>query len=106
MVRTPLMTFDQSAFDIRCEWGANGVHQLAPISDAIIIVDLLSFSTCVAIATSRGAHIFPYPYNDDTRFAFARSINAELAGPRGTTPTRYLQRRCRTLRQAHVCFSP
>ena len=80
------MTFDQAAFDIRCEWGENGVRQLAPISDAMIIVDVLSFSTCVAIATSRGAHIFPYPYNDDTGFAFARSINAELAGPRGTTP--------------------
>ena len=80
------MTFDQAAFDIRCEWGENGVRQLAPISDAMIIVDVLSFSTCVAIATSRGAHIFPYPYNDDTSFAFARSINAELAGPRGTSP--------------------
>ena len=38
------MTFDQSAFDIRCEWGTNGVRKLAPISDAIIIVDILSFS--------------------------------------------------------------
>jgi 2-phosphosulfolactate phosphatase len=61
------MMFDQSAFDIRCEWGANGVRQLAPISDAIIIVDILSFSTCVTIATSRGARIFPYPFHDATR---------------------------------------
>jgi 2-phosphosulfolactate phosphatase len=77
------MTFDQSTFDIRCEWGENGVRQLAPISDAIIIVDVLSFSTCVTLAASRGALVFPYPLNDDTRFAFARSINAALAGPRG-----------------------
>jgi 2-phosphosulfolactate phosphatase len=77
------MTFDQSAFDIRCEWGANGVRQLAPISDAIIIVDILSFSTCVTIATSRGARIFPCPFHDATRVAFARSINAVLAGPLG-----------------------
>jgi 2-phosphosulfolactate phosphatase len=77
------MTFDQSAFDIRCEWGTNGVRQLAPISDAIIIVDILSFSTCVTIATSRGALIFPYPFRDTTKFAFARSLNAALAGPRG-----------------------
>jgi 2-phosphosulfolactate phosphatase len=77
------MMFDQSAFDIRCEWGANGVRQLAPISDAIIIVDVLSFSTCVSIAISRGALIFPYPFHDDTGVTFARSINAALAGPRG-----------------------
>ena len=36
------MTFNQCEFDIRCEWGENGVHQLAPISDAVIIVDVLS----------------------------------------------------------------
>jgi 2-phosphosulfolactate phosphatase len=77
------MTFDQSTFDIRCEWGANGVGQLAPTSDAIIIVDILSFSTCVTMATSRGALIVPHPFHDATTVAFARSINAALAGPRG-----------------------
>ena len=29
--------------------------------------------------------IFPSPFHDDRRFAFARSIPAELAGPRGTS---------------------
>jgi 2-phosphosulfolactate phosphatase len=38
----------------------------------------------VSIATSRGAHVFPYPFNDDTPSAYARSVHAELAGPRGT----------------------
>lgn len=77
------MTFDQSTYDIRCEWGEQGIRQLAPRSDAVIIVDVLSFSTCVSIATSRGAHILPYAFNDDTRFVFARSRNAVLAGARG-----------------------
>ena len=58
------MTFDQSEFDVRCEWGEHGVHQLAPISDAVIIVDVLSFSTCVAIATGRGAILFPSAWLD------------------------------------------
>lgn len=41
------MIYDQSEFDLRCEWGAQGVSQLASISDVVIIVDVLSFSTCV-----------------------------------------------------------
>jgi 2-phosphosulfolactate phosphatase len=77
------MTFDQCRYNIRCEWGEQGVRQLAPRSDAVIIVDVLSFSTCVSIATSRGAHILPYAFNNDTRFAFAQSRSAVLAGPRG-----------------------
>ena len=45
------MTFDQSGFDVRCEWGENGVRRLAHGADAVIIVDALSFSTRVEIAT-------------------------------------------------------
>lgn len=51
------MTFSQSTFDIRCEWGAQGVNLLAPISDVVIIVDVFSFTTCVEIATAQGATI-------------------------------------------------
>jgi 2-phosphosulfolactate phosphatase len=77
------MTFDQAEFDIRCEWGERGVSSLAPTSDAIIIVDVLSFSTAVVIATARGASVFPCRSQDDSRIEFARSVDAELAGPRG-----------------------
>lgn len=49
------MKFDQADFNIRGEWGQQGVSQLAPISDVVVIVDVLSFSTCVDIVTSRGA---------------------------------------------------
>jgi 2-phosphosulfolactate phosphatase len=76
------MIFDQSEFEIRCEWGARGVEQLASISDVIIIVDILSFSTCVEIATSRGAIVFPYQWKDETAEKFAASVGAELAVPR------------------------
>jgi 2-phosphosulfolactate phosphatase len=76
------MTFDQSEFDVRCEWGENGVSQLAPISDAVIIVDVLSFSTCVEIATNREAIVFPYRWRDETAAKFAASVVAELAGGR------------------------
>ncbi|UBF26493.1 2-phosphosulfolactate phosphatase [Kovacikia minuta CCNUW1] len=73
------MMFDQTEFDLRCEWGEQGVINLAPTSDAIVIVDVLSFSTCVEIATSRGAVIFPYRFQDGSALTYAQSVNALLA---------------------------
>jgi 2-phosphosulfolactate phosphatase len=73
--------FEQSAFDVRCEWGEQGVARLAPISDAVIIVDVLSFSTAVEIATVRGARVFPYHWRDERAAQFAASMKAELARP-------------------------
>lgn len=73
------MIFDQAEFDICCEWGEQGVTNLAPISDVLIVVDVLSFSTCVEIATNNGAIIFPYQWKDKSALNYALSVNAELA---------------------------
>ncbi|MBW4545902.1 MAG: 2-phosphosulfolactate phosphatase [Symplocastrum torsivum CPER-KK1] len=73
------MIFDQSEFELRCEWGEQGVAKLAPISDVVVIVDVLSFSTSVEIATNRGATIFPYRWKDESTVDYAQSVNAELA---------------------------
>jgi 2-phosphosulfolactate phosphatase len=72
------MIYDQSAYHIRCEWGEKGVSLLAPISDAIVIVDVLSFSTAVDIATGQGAIIYPYHWKDETVEDFAKSVGAQL----------------------------
>lgn len=79
------MNFDQADFEVRCEWGEQGILHLAPISDVIVIVDVLSFSTCIDIAISRGAIVFPYRWNDGSASDFARSINAEVAAKRGVS---------------------
>lgn len=73
------MIFDQAEYNIRCEWGKQGVARLAPISDVIIIVDVLSFSTAVDIATGQGALVYPYRWQDETVYEFARSVAAEVA---------------------------
>jgi 2-phosphosulfolactate phosphatase len=56
---------------------------LAPTSDVIVIIDVLSFSTCIDIANSRGAIVFPYQWNDESAKTFAQSIDAEIAEKRG-----------------------
>lgn len=78
------MIFDQAEFGIRCEWGEKGVLQLASISDVIIVVDVMSFSTCVSMAVSRGATVYPYRFKDETSRQYAQKMNAELAGARDT----------------------
>lgn len=78
------MFFDQQVFNIRCEWGEHGVAVLAPISDVVIIVDVLSFSTSVDVAVGQGAIVFPYRWKNDGAEKFAESLNAELADPKRT----------------------
>lgn len=82
LAATKSVFFNQSQFDLRCEWGIHGVAQLAPVSDLVIIVDVLSFSTCVDIATHNGAIIFPYQWKNELAIDYARSVNAELASDR------------------------
>jgi 2-phosphosulfolactate phosphatase len=49
---------------VRSEWGMHGVRRLRPEVAVLIIVDVLSFSTAVDIATGRGAHVLPFPLGD------------------------------------------
>lgn len=74
------MFFDQSEFDIRCEWGMEGVERLAQGCDAVIIVDVLSFSTSVDVAVGRGATVYPYRWRDASAAEYARSLGAALGG--------------------------
>jgi len=76
------MWFDQDAYALRCEWGPAGIAALAPCSDVIVLVDVLSFSTCVDVALSRGARVYPYRWRDTSARDFAVSVGAVLAGPR------------------------
>jgi 2-phosphosulfolactate phosphatase len=59
-----------------------GLLALQPISDAVIIVDVLSFSTAVDIALSKGASVLPYRWKDDSAKQFAAERGAVLAGGR------------------------
>ena len=76
------MHFDQAAYDLKCEWGGEGLSALQPHSNAVVIVDVLSFSTAVDIAVARGASVFPYRWKDESAARFAAERGAILAQPR------------------------
>src|SRR5688572_26749181 len=73
--------FDQGAFDIRCEWGLAAIDHLARGQTAII-VDVLSFTTSIDVALSRGVTVFPYAWKNDDAKAYAVKRDAVLAGAR------------------------
>jgi 2-phosphosulfolactate phosphatase len=74
--------FAQAEYDLKCEWGLDGLLALQANSDAVIIVDVMSFSTAVDIAVSRGASVFPYRWKDDSATRFAAEKGAVLPGDR------------------------
>lgn len=68
---------------VRSEWGIEGVRRLRPEVAVLVIVDVLSFSTAVDIATGRGAQIVPFPSGDrETAQDAANRAGAILAAPR------------------------
>ncbi|TSD89268.1 2-phosphosulfolactate phosphatase [Mycobacterium sp. KBS0706] len=65
------------------EWGMAGVETLRDRVAVLVVVDVLSFSTAVDVAVSRGAAVLPFPHGDDSaaRLAAERA-GAVLARPR------------------------
>jgi 2-phosphosulfolactate phosphatase len=66
------------------EWGLEGALHYAPRVDAIVVVDVLSFSTSVAVAVDRGAEVWPHPGGPSAR-QLATDIDGVLAGRRTQT---------------------
>jgi 2-phosphosulfolactate phosphatase len=74
-----MMFYSQAEYDVRCEWGERGIAALREGSDVFVIVDVLSFSTCVDVAVGRGATIYPYRWRDESAAEYAASHSATLA---------------------------
>lgn len=62
-----------------------GLTYLGPNSDAIVIIDVLSFSTCVDIAVANGATVYPYRWRDASADVYATSRGAIAASCRQGT---------------------
>lgn len=67
------------------EWGLHGVEALRNRVAALVIVDVLSFSTAVDVAVARGASAIPFPLGDRAAAqAAAAAAGAVLAQPRSS----------------------
>lgn len=68
---------------VNCEWGPQGIKKLSESCDIIVIVDVLSFSTCVDIAAGRAINVYPYRGSWQEAETYAQSQDAVLARHRG-----------------------
>ena len=69
----------QHGASVRLEWGVAAIEHLAGDVDCVVVVDVMSFSTCVDVAVARGASVYPYAWRDASARAYAGEIGAELA---------------------------
>jgi 2-phosphosulfolactate phosphatase len=71
----------QQGSDLRCEWGIEGLRRVAAGARAVVVVDVLRFTTAVSVAVGRGGEVLPYMWDmGDAARAYAAEHGAELAG--------------------------
>ncbi|QEL57448.1 2-phosphosulfolactate phosphatase [Chromobacterium paludis] len=76
------MPHEQQEFTVRLQWGQEAARALSPQADSCVVIDVLSFSTCVDVACGNGAVVLPYRLKDDGAQDYADSHQALLAGKR------------------------
>jgi 2-phosphosulfolactate phosphatase len=85
--RIPFGSAPDASVDVRFEWGLAGAKVLASVSEVLVVVDVLSFSTAVEVALARGATVVPTGWSNRRAAALAAERGAILAvGRSQTTP--------------------
>jgi 2-phosphosulfolactate phosphatase len=62
---------------VSLEWGPQGLRLLSETCECVVLVDVLSFSTSVAVAVARGAAVWPHTGHERAE-ELARAIGATL----------------------------
>jgi 2-phosphosulfolactate phosphatase len=71
----------QAGYDLRFEWGPAGAAAVAPGAAVVVVVDVLSFTTTLALAVERGIAVMPYPWRDAAERDAAVARSAMSPGP-------------------------
>lgn len=69
----------QAGRQVRLEWGPTGGAAISADADVAVVVDVLSFTTTLTIATARGTQVHPFAWKDERAAAYAREQDAVLA---------------------------
>lgn len=77
----PVTVFEQDGYDLRVEWGLDGVRALGPHCAVLVVVDVLVFTTTVEVALGRGARVLPLPWHDERAAEAAKAAGAVLTPP-------------------------
>jgi Phosphosulfolactate phosphohydrolase and related enzymes len=74
----------QSKYEVRFDWGSEGLSSIAQGAGVIVVVDSISFTTTVGLAVEHGLEVVPFDGNGEAADAASRA-DAVLAGPRGAS---------------------
>lgn len=55
--------YAQPGAGVRFDWGVAGAAELSRFCAALVVVDVLSFTTAVEVATGRGMRVHPFPWD-------------------------------------------
>ena len=76
---------------VRLDWGPSAAEALTSYAVAAgspvcaVVVDVLSFTTCVSVAVDAGTRVHPYRWRDESAQAYADNRGATLARSRSAT---------------------
>ncbi|MCX7523159.1 2-phosphosulfolactate phosphatase [Microbacterium sp. STN6] len=74
----------QTKYEVRFDWGREGLASISPGAGVIVVIDTISFTTTVGLAVEHGLQVVPFASTDRATAADAAGrIDAVLAGPRG-----------------------
>lgn len=71
--------YRQQGWAIRFDWGLSGATAIAHGATAVVVVDVLSFTTSLSVAIDEGVEVFPFRFRDASAAAFAATRGAVLA---------------------------
>src|SRR3954451_24828002 len=80
-------TKQQLSYRVRHDWASTGATAIAANADVAVVVDVLSFTTTLSVATDVEVSVLPYRWHDDGAARFAAQHDAVLAvGRRAAHP--------------------